>query len=357
MKIFLAASIACLPLLVAGAEPKGKRSSKGPRKTVPGRYPAIIQLDLPTERTAASGQPNRLITSDLGGREIQFFQTANSAGLRQLSLANLAKEKGLSDQLQTVASTLLITQAEENKQVARIAALKGVGLAPAAKPLTPEFDGLAGAKLEKAWVEHLVAANQQAVDAFQIGVQASDPDIRSFAEKLLPLEQSKLQVANRLAGNAALNKPEIIDPVIEPAPVPPSAPQEPPNSAESSGAAPSAAVREPATGEQTAASPKPNSTPEAKPETPKAKAESAKPAKAKPTPKTTGTSSSKRRIKDQPASRKTTPAKKDAAPIGLVQWLRGKRRAPETGKRPPAIASGPRSFLKPFWKRSATARD
>src|ERR1043166_5137076 len=76
-------------------------AKKGKGATTEKR-PSIIQLN-PTGEPAA---PIGLIQSELGGREMQFFQDVNRAGQQQLALAELAKTKSGSEQIKAIADTL-----------------------------------------------------------------------------------------------------------------------------------------------------------------------------------------------------------------------------------------------------------
>jgi predicted outer membrane protein len=201
MNIKLAAWIAvalCAAAHAADAQTKTRRS-----RTVPGPYPKIIKLPRVAEAPDRPATGVLLYDTDLSGRDLVFFQTANETGLRQLALATLARERAESDHIKAVAATFAGTQASEIKQLARLASLKGLSLAiPVAPDPAAEFEKLEGVKFDKKWIERLVAVNSAAVTAYESGAQSADPEIKAFAAAMLPLAQAKLQIANRLAGKA-----------------------------------------------------------------------------------------------------------------------------------------------------------
>ena len=198
MKITIAFLSAIAFLATAGAQQAGKKSSA----TVPGPYPSIIKM--PPAGEAGKGAPAGIIQSELSGREMQFLQDTNQTGQEQLALADLAKSKSGSEQIKAVAETLATTQMTESREIARLAATKHVTLSSeSAKTLTDELMVLDGGKFEKAWIERLIAVNESGVAAYELGAKAGDAEIRSFAEKMLPVAQARLQMANRLGGRSA----------------------------------------------------------------------------------------------------------------------------------------------------------
>ena len=180
----------------AEAQTKTRRT-----RTVPGPYPKIIKLPRVPEAPDRPATGVLLYDTDLTGRDLVFLQTAHETGLRQLALADLASTHAESEQVKAVADAIDGTQAAENKQLVRLASLKGLSLAV---PVTPdaaaEFAGLKGLKFDKKWIERLVAVNVIAVTAYETGTQSADIEIKAFADAMLPLAQAKLQIAHRLAG-------------------------------------------------------------------------------------------------------------------------------------------------------------
>ena len=91
---------------------------------------------------------------------------------------------------------------------------------------------LSGAKFEKAWIERLLAVSELSAAAYELGAQANDATIRSFAEKMLPIAQARLQMANRLGGRSVGAKPapasrDPAEPQPIPHPIAPPAPAKP----------------------------------------------------------------------------------------------------------------------------------
>jgi predicted outer membrane protein len=166
-------------------------------KSNPGKLPPIIQITPAGEPAVGKG----IIQSEMGGREMQFFEEVSRAGQEQLALTELAKTKSESDQIKAIAATLASTQSAETREIERLAGEKKFVLnIPSAKGLKEEFVTLSGAKFEKAWIERIITVNQTAFDAYGNGAKSSDADVRSFSEKMLPVAKARLEMASRLGG-------------------------------------------------------------------------------------------------------------------------------------------------------------
>ena len=224
MKLLTAfAGIIALAGSLFAKEPDSRRSAP---KSVPGPYPAIIQM--PPADPAGQPPPKGLIQSELGGREMQFLRDAIRASREQIALARLAADKASSDQVMIVAETIGSAEATEHKELARLAEARHVTVE--ASPV--KFDALSaltGAKFEKAWIERLIEVSSASAAAYELGAGAQDPEIRNFAGKMLPVAKARLQVASRLgglpvapsAGRARPIAPPVEPPAPSKAPVPP----------------------------------------------------------------------------------------------------------------------------------------
>jgi len=158
---------ACLALQAMGA---GKKPSPTPPSTLPPTSP-MIQSPAGTD-SAPSGQ---LISSEMSGRDLEFFTDAVDAGREQAFYIGLLKAKASSDQIKSLADALEATQEEENSHIARLAALKGWHVSleptPAQKKSGDEIEKLSGSNFDKAAMDKIVAASKKAMDAYQGAAQ------------------------------------------------------------------------------------------------------------------------------------------------------------------------------------------
>src|SRR5205823_2714451 len=101
-------------------------SEKGPKKK-PGTLPPTSKMIVvPPPAPANKGdEPQKLISSEMSGQDLQFLTTAIETGRVQAYLLDLLKTKAQSEQIKALAGALSGTQEQENRQVARLAAAKG----------------------------------------------------------------------------------------------------------------------------------------------------------------------------------------------------------------------------------------
>ena len=108
-----------------------KRTRKTSGSTLPPTSPMLLVSASPGG-TLEPMESNGLITTALGGRDLDFFDTLLVTGQLQVLLGELVKTKAESPRVKTVAGTLASTQAQENEQINRLATLNGLTLSPAA---------------------------------------------------------------------------------------------------------------------------------------------------------------------------------------------------------------------------------
>ena len=204
-KLFAAA--ACLAL-ASGALAADKKSQKSTGKSglLPPKSPMIV-LPPPSEAGSKPGGTDGLITTDMNGRDLQFFSTALQAGRIQAYLVDQLTTRGGSDSIKAVGAALAATQSEENKQISRLASLKGLPI-PTAPPddlkkISADLEQLSGSNFDKAAMDGIITAGRQSMGAYESAAQSSDGDIKAFSEQMLPIAKEKLRLAEKMTGVGA----------------------------------------------------------------------------------------------------------------------------------------------------------
>ena len=206
MKTTLFAFTLCLAL-AATAGAATKRGRRPGTSTLPPQSKMIVLPALPPVPQVGEKPAGELITTEIGGRDLQFFSTAIESGLLVAYLGDLAKTRAESGAIKDVGSALANTQADENKQLVRLAALKGVTLStepPAQLPaLTEELGKLTASNFDKACMDKIIATSKEAVTAYEGAIESKDADIKSFSEQMLPISKEKLRLAEKMTGAGA----------------------------------------------------------------------------------------------------------------------------------------------------------
>jgi predicted outer membrane protein len=224
--------VLCFSLAASGfaAEKKTRKSTKKPRSVPP--QSKMIVIPPPTDPAITSGETPKLISSEMSGKDLQFFTAAVEAGRGQAYLVNLLQARAESAQIKSLGEALAATQEEENRQITRLAGIKGwqVSTEPTAaqKKIGAELEKQTGSDFDKAVMDRLIAASQRSVTAYEAAASSSDADIQSFASQMLPVAQEKLRLAEKMtgAGKAAAKffrtgTPEAVAPGSTPKPIPP----------------------------------------------------------------------------------------------------------------------------------------
>ncbi len=229
-KLF-AVLVLCLPLAgpaVAADKKKKKPATSDKRSTLPPKSSMIVIP--PPDASTAPAQSTKLITSEMSGSDLEFFTRVVDAGRLQAYVVDLLKSRASSEQIKMVGEALVGTQESENKQIARLAAAKGwtVSTEPTAvqKKVGADLEKLSGSNFDKAAMDQVITASQQAFVAYQTAAQSSDPEIKEFSQQMLPVAKERLQIVEKLtgAGNKAASqlfrtKAEPKTPETSPAPV------------------------------------------------------------------------------------------------------------------------------------------
>lgn len=197
------AFVLCFALAASGlaAEKKSKPASGKP-STVPSKSPMIVIP--PPDAVVTDSAPRKLISSEMSGRDLQFFTTAVEAGRLQAYFVDLLKTSGDSAQIKALGEALSVTQQEENKQIARLASLKGwtVSIAPTGAQIKAgeELSKLSGSHFDKAVMDKILAASQEVAKAYEAAGQSTDADIQIFARQMLPLARERQQIIEKMTG-------------------------------------------------------------------------------------------------------------------------------------------------------------
>lgn len=203
MKTQLLAFSLCLAL-AATAVAAPRKSRRPSSRTIPPTSKMIVLPALPNVPQVPERPTGELITTDIGGRDLQFFTSAIESGLLVAWLGDLAKKRAESGAIKDVGSALANTQVDENRQLVRLASLKGVTLStepPVQQAkLAAELDKATGSEFDKTCMDKIIAASKDSVAAYEGAVESKDGDIRSFSEQMLPISKEKLRLAEKMTG-------------------------------------------------------------------------------------------------------------------------------------------------------------
>jgi putative membrane protein len=132
--------------------------------------------------------------------EKKFATDAAQGGLAEVELGQLALQKGTSPQVKQFAQRMVTDHSQANSELMQLGKSENLDL-PAQvdakeKSEMDRLRGMSGSAFDAAYMQHMVQDHQKDVADFTKQAQSgSDPGLKSFAQKYLPVLQQHLQMA------------------------------------------------------------------------------------------------------------------------------------------------------------------
>lgn len=207
MKLSLPA-VLVLSLTLAAPTFAASKKSKKPTATPSTLPPTSPMLVVPQpDGSSADANAAKIISSEMSGRDLEFFTKAVNAGREQAYYVDLLKKNASSEIIKKLADALNATQSEENMHLAKLAGQKGwtVSLQPTPeeKKAGEEIAKLSGSNFDKAAMDKVVTASNVALTAYQNAAQSTDAQIKSFAAQMIPLAEEKRHLVEKMTGAGA----------------------------------------------------------------------------------------------------------------------------------------------------------
>lgn len=197
MKRLMIATTCCSLLLACGGEPRAGQPETGTTGTVQAASQTTPEA---ATTTGASGGT----VSDLPPEEKEFVANAGMVGLAEVQMGTLLLEKGVSGNVRAFAQTMVDDHSASNAELAHLATAKGLALPTElggdSAAALEHLQSLSGGELDRAYMQHMVADHETAVAMFdRASTSATDPDIKAYAVKNLPILRQHLAEAKDVA--------------------------------------------------------------------------------------------------------------------------------------------------------------
>jgi len=156
----------------------------------------------PTDKSAPG------TAGDTKGGSQAFVRTAAIDGMAEVELGRLASQKALSDEVKKFGERMAADHGKANDELKTLAQTKGIAL-PADldakhKQTRDRLSKLSDTAFDRAYMDEMRKDHQKAVDEFQKqSTSGSDPDVKAWAAKTLPVLQEHRQMAERTYGAVA----------------------------------------------------------------------------------------------------------------------------------------------------------
>lgn len=131
---------------------------------------------------------NKVVTDE---KSLSFLVRVTNSGMAEVQLAKLAQQKATIDAVKKFAAMLEKDHSSVNGQVATLASQRNVTL-PATitddkQKMYTDMEKMTGKSFDKEYISMMVKAHNDGIDLFEdTKTNASDVDIKNFADKILP---------------------------------------------------------------------------------------------------------------------------------------------------------------------------
>lgn len=163
---------------------------------------------------AMIGQTNSMSAGSSNGSvspsDKKFVREAAQGGMAEVELGKLATEKASSPEVKKFGQRMVDDHSKANDQLKEVASSQGIMLPSklsAKDEMTKErLSKLSGEQFDKAYMSDMVKDHTQDVADFQQeATSASDPAVKEFAEKTLPVLKSHLREAKQIEPTTSAN--------------------------------------------------------------------------------------------------------------------------------------------------------
>jgi putative membrane protein len=137
-----------------------------------------------------------------------FVKEAAIGGMAEVELGRLASEKASSDQVKKFGQRMVTDHGKANEELKSLAQSKGIAVPsePDAKhkQTRDRLSKLSGVAFDRAYMDEMLQDHKKDVSAFQKqSASGSDPEIKAWAAKTLPVLQEHLQLVERTHADVA----------------------------------------------------------------------------------------------------------------------------------------------------------
>ncbi|MDJ1484813.1 DUF4142 domain-containing protein [Cytophagaceae bacterium YF14B1] len=147
------------------------------------------------ERIEATSSGN---VADKKEDDAEFMVEAASGGMLEVQLANMALQKGSSPKVKEFAQMMIKDHGKANKELKALAASKNISLPTALidkhQQVINDLKDKSGKDFDDAYISKMKKDHKEDVEEFEEASQeATDPEIKAFATKTLPVLKNHLQ--------------------------------------------------------------------------------------------------------------------------------------------------------------------
>ena len=176
-------------------------------KATPSPSPGATGSTAGTASTrASSATQGDTGATALSEADRKFITTAAADGMAEVHMGQMAVQQGQSDTVKKLGQTIVSDHSKANQELMKIAAKNRVATDTRGKAHKMSKKDMAN--FDQAWLAMMVKDHQKDIALYQQQAQqGSDPDLKKFAQKTLPVLQKHLKLVQsaqqKMGGGAA----------------------------------------------------------------------------------------------------------------------------------------------------------
>ncbi len=134
-----------------------------------------------------------------------FITKAAEINLGEIELGKLAQQKGNNDAVKQFGKLMVDDHSKAESELKQLASERNVALpahpGKAEANLHAELSRMSGSQFDEDYVRHMLHGHDAAIAAFENEIEnGNDPAIKAYAEKVLPIIQDHVRIAEDVAG-------------------------------------------------------------------------------------------------------------------------------------------------------------
>jgi len=138
-----------------------------------------------------------------------FLKKAAEINLGEVELGKLAEQKGNDPAVKDFGKRMVADHTKAEQELQPLAKQEGVTLptqpGPAVTTLNQKLSSVSGAEFDQMYMDHMLSGHKGAINTFENEIEnGQNPAIKSYAEKVLPVIQDHIRIAEDVGGKMGL---------------------------------------------------------------------------------------------------------------------------------------------------------
>jgi len=139
----------------------------------------------------------------LSARDYKFVSEAARGGMMEVKLGEVAKQRGTTQEIRDFGQRMITDHSKANEELKQLASTKGAVIPTEMthheNTEMDRLEKLSGKDFDKEYAEHMVKDHKKDVKEFEDAARdATDPDLKTFAQKTLSTLQEHLRMAQQI---------------------------------------------------------------------------------------------------------------------------------------------------------------